>query len=98
MVEDAVRRFQQIDDIWGLGWTVETLAVATLRTALGEQAFEAALAEVAELVAAGLTNPQIAAKLFLGIRTVQTHLRGIMNKLGVNNRTQVAAHVTRSER
>jgi non-specific serine/threonine protein kinase len=54
--------------------------------------------EVAELVAAGLTNPQIAAKLFLGARTVQTHLRSIMNKLGVNNRTQVAAYVTRQGR
>jgi predicted ATPase/DNA-binding CsgD family transcriptional regulator len=50
--------------------------------------------EVAELVAEGLTNPQIAAKLFLGARTVQTHLRSIMNKLGVNNRTQVAAYIT----
>jgi non-specific serine/threonine protein kinase len=36
--------------------------------------------------------------LFLGTRTVQTHLRSIMNKLGVNNRTQVAAHITQQGR
>jgi DNA-binding NarL/FixJ family response regulator len=47
------------------------------------------------LVAARLTIPQIAAKSFLGTRTVRTHLRGIVNELGVNKRSQVAAHITR---
>ena len=42
--------------------------------------------EVLRLVSAGLTNPQVAAHLFLSPRTVQQHLRSIYNKLGVSTR------------
>jgi DNA-binding NarL/FixJ family response regulator len=43
--------------------------------------------EVLQLVAAGLTDAQVAQKLFLSIRTVHSHLQSIYNKLGVNSRT-----------
>jgi DNA-binding CsgD family transcriptional regulator len=43
-------------------------------------------AEVLRLVAAGLSNPQIAAQLFLSRRTIEQHLRNIYNKLGVSSR------------
>ena len=39
-------------------------------------------------MAAGLTNPQIAAKLIIGIGTVKTHALNIYRKLEVANRTQ----------
>jgi ATP/maltotriose-dependent transcriptional regulator MalT len=42
--------------------------------------------EVLRLVARGLTNAQVAEELFLGARTVETHLRSIYNKLGVSTR------------
>ena len=42
--------------------------------------------EVLRLVAAGLTNPGIAAHLQLSINTVQTHLRSIFSKLNVTSR------------
>ncbi len=42
--------------------------------------------EVLQLVAQGLTNPQVAERLFLSPRTVEQHLRSIYNKLGVNTR------------
>ncbi len=42
--------------------------------------------EVLRLVAAGLTNPQVAAHLFLSPRTVGQHLRSIYTKLGVPSR------------
>jgi predicted ATPase/DNA-binding CsgD family transcriptional regulator len=48
-------------------------------------------ADVARLVAEGLTNKQIGARLFISERTVDSHVRSIMNKLGVNSRAQVAA-------
>ena len=47
--------------------------------------------EVAELVGEGLTNKQIAGRLFISDRTVATHVRNIMNKLGFDTRAQIAA-------
>ncbi|MEV4019510.1 LuxR C-terminal-related transcriptional regulator [Nonomuraea angiospora] len=46
---------------------------------------------VARLAAAGLTNPQIGARLFMSRSTVKTHLSNIYAKLGVANRTELAA-------
>jgi DNA-binding CsgD family transcriptional regulator len=42
--------------------------------------------EVLQLVAQGLTNPQVAELLYLSPRTVEQHLRSIYNKLGVSTR------------
>jgi DNA-binding CsgD family transcriptional regulator len=49
--------------------------------------------EVADLVAAGLTNRLIAERLFISERTVDAHLQNILNKLGATNRAQVAAWI-----
>jgi predicted ATPase/DNA-binding CsgD family transcriptional regulator len=51
--------------------------------------------QVAQLVADGLTNPQIAARLGVSPRTVVNHLEHIRTKLGVHTRTQIAAWTTR---
>ena len=50
-------------------------------------------ADVARLVADGLTNKQIGARLFISERTVDSHVRSILNKLGVGSRAQIAAWV-----
>jgi len=55
--------------------------------------FSGSEAEVAELVADGLSNKQIAARLFISEHTVDSHLRSILNKLGVNSRAQIAGRV-----
>ncbi|MFC9838455.1 ATP-binding protein [Rhodococcus sp. NPDC127530] len=47
--------------------------------------------QVAELVAEGLTNRAIAAKLFISPRTAQGHVERILSKLGYTSRTQIAA-------
>ena len=86
--------------------------VAALRLALGESdqaevapsdgAESAALGrrelEVARLVADGLSNKQIAARLFISDRTAATHVGNILNKLGFNSRAQVATWVASSNR
>ena len=50
--------------------------------------------EVAELVAQGLTNREIAARLHLSERTAQNHVQHILTKLGLGNRSQIAVWVT----
>ena len=46
--------------------------------------------KIAALVEGGLTNPEIAAKLFLSRRTVATHVSHILKKLDVHSRTDIA--------
>ena len=48
-------------------------------------------AEVAQLVAQGLTNRAVAERLVLSERTVEHHVRSVLSKLGFTNRAQVAA-------
>ncbi len=47
--------------------------------------------EVLQLVAEGLTNQEIAARLYLSLHTVKVHVRNIIAKLGASNRTQAVA-------
>jgi DNA-binding CsgD family transcriptional regulator len=54
-------------------------------------------AQVAQLVADGLSNKQIAARLLISEHTVDSHIRNIMNKLGVNSRAQIAAWTASSK-
>jgi predicted ATPase/DNA-binding CsgD family transcriptional regulator/tetratricopeptide (TPR) repeat protein len=49
--------------------------------------------DVAELVADGATNAQVATRLFISERTVESHLASVFNKLGVDSRLQVARWV-----
>lgn len=49
------------------------------------------------MVAQGLTNREIAARLFISERTADGHLEHIREKLGVNTRAQVSAWVVRQE-
>ena len=51
-------------------------------------------ADVARLVAEGLTNKQIGVRLFISERTVDSHIRNILNKLGFSSRAQIAAWLT----
>ena len=55
-------------------------------------------ADVARLVADGLSNKEIGARLFISERTVESHIRNILNKLGFNSRAQIAGWMATPDR
>jgi DNA-binding CsgD family transcriptional regulator len=65
-------------------------ASETARRALSARGLTDREAEVADLVARGATNAEIARSLHLGLATVKTHLTRVYAKLGVRSRTQLA--------
>jgi non-specific serine/threonine protein kinase len=54
--------------------------------------------EVAELIAEGLTNKEIATRLVISPRTAQGHVEHILTKLEFTSRTQIAAWVVEQRR
>ncbi|MBV8951326.1 MAG: LuxR family transcriptional regulator, partial [Actinobacteria bacterium] len=54
-------------------------------------------AQVAQLVAQGATNNDIAVQLFITPRTVEYHLHKVFRKVGVKSRTQLARYVLESK-
>ena len=52
--------------------------------------------EVLELIAEGLTNTQVAEKLFLSTHTITTHRKNIMSKLGVNNTAAMVMYAVKT--
>ena len=53
--------------------------------------------EVAQLLAGGLSNREIASRLYVSERTVDNHVHHILDKLGFDSRVQVAAWLARNE-
>lgn len=51
--------------------------------------------QVLHLIVDGLSNQQIADKLIISLATAKTHVRNILNKLAVDDRTQAAVHAMR---
>jgi len=51
--------------------------------------------EVLKLIVEGLSNQEIADKLIISLATSKTHVRNILNKLAVDDRTQAAVHAMR---
>jgi DNA-binding NarL/FixJ family response regulator len=81
---------------------LRALGVRVVRPAAGAESGLEGLSEreseLAALVEQGLTNREIAARLFLSQKTVETHLRNIFVKLRVSSRREVARAVREERR
>jgi DNA-binding CsgD family transcriptional regulator len=87
-LQQALRIFQELGTpAWAEKARAELGRVGGRRRAEGLTPAER---RVADLVAEGRTNRQVAATLFLSERTVATHLSHIYAKLGVRSRTELA--------
>jgi DNA-binding NarL/FixJ family response regulator len=84
--EEAIRELRRLGRRVGRGG----------RRARGEHGLDSLTSrerEIANLVADGLTNREIADRLFLSEKTIETHLSRVFGKLGVRSRAEVAASV-----
>ncbi len=79
------------DAVEGWGWGCGVCAAAAGPLTARQR-------EVAGLVAEGLTNAQIAARLHLSERTVENHVFNAISALGLNNRVQLATWVAGEDR
>jgi DNA-binding CsgD family transcriptional regulator len=83
------------------GWRVAELTGLRGRLGLadpvtagaGDQALTPRAREVAVLLAEGLTNAELARRLYISPRTAAVHVSNILNKLNLESRTQIAAWV-----
>jgi pimeloyl-ACP methyl ester carboxylesterase/DNA-binding CsgD family transcriptional regulator len=79
------------------GASIAALRQSRRRPAGGWESLTEAEMDVVRLVASGMTNRQIAARLYVSPRTIQTHISHIMRKLGVSRRSEIAAEASRRQ-
>jgi DNA-binding NarL/FixJ family response regulator len=72
------------------------LGAATAPEANGDSPLSGRETEVLRLVAAGLSNREIASALVLSEHTVHRHVANLLRKLGDSSRAAAAAHATRA--
>ncbi len=98
-IADAIERISAGEEVLALE-PDESLDSATALELLDWPGKEAGLTEresqVLVLLAEGLTNPEIAASLYLSVETVKSHVTAIIRKLDLRNRVQAATYVARS--
>ena len=87
-----------LDALGAARWAEKATAdIARLpgRRPAGKHALTTREQEVADLVAGGLTNKEIAARLFVSVSTVEASLSRVYGKLGVRSRTELAGRHSR---
>lgn len=97
LLTEAAERYEAIgarDDVARVERSLHRLGVRRLREARRPFSWDALTSserEVAELVACGLRNKEIAGELFVSVRTVESHVSHALQKLGIKSRVELAA-------
>ena len=79
-------------ELLATGATVRKRAVDTANELTAQEAL------IARLARDGLSNPEIAAQLFISTRTVEWHLRKVFTKLGISSRKELRGALPEPER
>lgn len=94
LLEHALEAFDQLrTPLWATRARRELGRRSGVRASLTD--LSAIERQVAELVAAGQANRDVASELFMSVRTVEGHLGRIYGKLGIRGRTQLANALAR---
>ncbi len=86
----AAREAEQLEMVPFIEW-IEQLRAQLTAAPAGDSPLSPRELEVARLVARGLTNKQIGQALYVSERTAENHVQHILTKLGLRNRSQIAA-------
>lgn len=97
-LEAAHRAFTHCSAVRYAGRAVRQLRIRGVQVAkpvVAEKDLTPRQREIAELVALGMSNAEIAEQLYVSVRTVTSHLDHVYTRLGIKSRAALASYVTR---
>jgi DNA-binding CsgD family transcriptional regulator len=94
VLRDALAAFEQLGtQLWADRARAELTGTRSRARPNGRDGLTPAEQRVAELAASGMTNRDVAAKLFISAKTVEATLARVYRKLGIRSRAELGRHV-----
>ena len=90
-LEQALAMFEAMGAQMWVARTRDELGRIGFRRAVVSDGLTPAQQRVAELVASGMSNREVASALYMSLRSVESHLTKVYRELGVNSRSQLVA-------
>jgi DNA-binding NarL/FixJ family response regulator len=94
---DAFERLHAARDVDAANAVLRSLGVRTAATKRSADSLTTRENEVLDLIGHGLSNPEIAARLYISRKTVEHHVGNVLAKLGLRSRAEAAAYAARSK-
>ena len=92
---DAFERLQAARDVDAAAALLRSLGARTPSNRKGDGPLTKREAEVLDLLGHGLSNPEIADRLYISRKTVEHHVGNVLAKLGLRSRAEAAAYAVR---